>query len=268
MPWNSDLGFTVSTFDEALMRYYESHKNALGYSGTYEEFKQGKYGALYYAAAQQDIRAETELSLLFEKSKDFYRIQNALIETNNLNPQGVRDVFLSELGYETSLDQSSGDFAIAILYTPTDAENAKIAELLITEAYSYGRAMIGDITKAYQKDAESQSFTASWTAGVETDIEYRVTITTVTDNSAPEQTKDEIRALFLQLHEERYTWGNIIQPQRMLTENDLAFAASVQVEVRVVADPENPWQSTPLTLPYNEKAIPNLSVNDITITEV
>jgi hypothetical protein len=55
---------------------------------------------------------------------------------------------------------------------------------------------------------------------------------------------------------------------QMLTENDLAFAASVQVEVRVVEDPANPWQSTPLTLPYNKKAIPNLSVNDITITEV
>ena len=269
--WNESIGFTISTIDEILKRYYDIHVEINGYSGTFEQFKQGKFGAVCYAAAQMDIRAETELTLIFEKMKDFYRIQNALIETNNLNPEGIRDKFSNDLGYQVALGSVSGEFKIAIMYERSEDADANIAELLITECYAFGREMDGDIAKSYQKDGNSQSFTAKWKQGEELEIEYKVDIETVSDNSAPIETPDEIAILFYKLHSDRYTWGNVIQPQRLITESDLPFAASVQVSSRVkVADSETPndWSTAPRVLNYYKMAIPVLSVNNINITEV
>lgn len=265
MPWNGNE-WEISTYEQALTRYYDLAVANSVFSGTFEEFKQGKYGALYYSAAQQDIRQEAELALIFEKQKNFYRESNALIRTNNLNPEEIQHTFKERLGLDVALDRNIAGWAIAIDYTPEASTNQAIAKLLATECFAYGVPMVGDIIQSHQTAPDKQAFDMKWKKSTNQSLEYKVTITTVSDNSEPELTKEEIRKLFLDNHAERVAWGNIIQPQKVLTETDLGFAASVLVEVKKINDPS--WQSTPLELLYTQKPIPVIDVNNITITEV
>lgn len=269
MPYAADGNFTVSTFDDVMRMYFEIYVNQYGYSGTFEEFKQGKYGALHYGSAQLYIRAEIETSMILEKAKDFYREQNALIETNNLNPQGIRDAFKEKLGYEVALDSSSAGFGIAIDYEPSVQENMKIAQLLATECYAYDdlSMMKGDISQAYQGNSSSQSFVMKWKRKQDKTIKFAIVITHVADVPAPILTRDEVLSKFVQLWGERYVWGNTIQPQRIMNENDIAFAASVQV-MHDGGTGGSITNTSPLSLPYYEKAAPEITVNEIQITQV
>ncbi|AUR91882.1 hypothetical protein NVP1166O_21 [Vibrio phage 1.166.O._10N.261.51.C7] len=265
MPWNGSE-WVISTIDQAWQRYYDIAVQQNTFTGTFAEFKQGKYGALYYAAAQQDVRQETELAQIFEKQKDFYRESNALIRTNNLNPQEIQFTFLDRLGLNVALDRNVANWSLAIDYTPTASLNQQIAQLLATECFAYGVPMVGDIVQSHQTAPDKQAFDMHWMQATTQSLEYRLTITTVSDNSEPELTLEEIREIFLENHAERVVWGNTIQPQKIITETDLGFAASVLVEVtRVDADA---WQSTPLELVYTEKPVAILDVNNITITPV
>lgn len=269
MPYQADGSFTVSTFDDVMRMYFDVYVNQYGHSGTFEEFKQGKYGALHYSSAQLYIRAEIETSMILEKAKDFYREQNAIIETNNLNPQGIQDAFKEKLGYDVALDSSGVGFGIAIDYTPDSTANMNIAKLLATECYAYDdlSLMKGDISQAYQGGESSQSFVMKWRQKEDQKVKFAIVITHVADAPAPILTRDEVLTLFLEMWGKRYVWGNVIQPQRILSTQDVPFAASVQV-LHDNATGGAPTNSSPLAIDYYKKAVPEITVNEIQITQV
>lgn len=264
MGWNGDK-FTISTMDEQLRKYYTTHQNNLGYQGTFDEFKQGKYGALYYAAAQEDIRGQIECSLILDKVKDFARVSNELIEDNGVNDNGIRREFLNELGYRVSLQHDSESFKLAVEYDQTPAANEKIAELLATKCFAFGFPMSGDIEQEYQGAPDVQAVTMKWTSHKTKDVWYKVAIVTVSDNTAAELTDEEVKALFLVNHSERVVWGNAIQPQRILNEHDMDFASSVVVSVSLTGD-DGSYVESPIRLPFDSEAIPKITANDVTIT--
>lgn len=270
MPYNNTTGeYTVSTPEQVWQMYYDAHKNQNGYAGTIEEFRQGKYGALAYAAMQLYIRSEVETSLIYEWATDFYRRENALIETNNLNPQGIRDAFKSELGLDVALDMAGLGFSIAIDYTPEPTLNAEIARLLATECYAYDdpSLMQGDIQQAHQSDSSSQSFVMKWRQKQDAQVKFKLVITHIAETPAPILTKDEILKLFLEKWNERYIWGNKIQPQRIISVCDLPFATTVQV-LHDGGTGGEPLDTSPLTLEYFKKAIPIITANEIQVTVV
>lgn len=265
MGWNGD-NFTVSTMDEQLHKYYVIHQNQQGYQGSFDEFKQGKYGALYYASAQADIRGQVELYLILEKLKDFARVSNELIEDNGVNDNGIRREFLNELGYRVSLEHDSSSFKLAVEYDETPTANAAIAQLLATKCFAFGFPMSGDIEQEYQSAPDVQAVTMKWTGHKNADVWYKVAIVTVSDNTATELTDEEVKALFLANHAERVVWGNAIQPQRILNEHDMDFASSVVVSISLTGEAGS-YAEAPIRLPYDTEAVPKITANDITITK-
>ncbi len=265
MAWDKVQGYQIPTFDEQMQKYYEQVIKVSNDVGDYETFKKGKYYRFFYAAAQADLGVATELSLITEDARGFIQDTTEKIKENSLNPLRIYQRFKEETGYDVALDQDSGNWGIAIDYTPNQTDNEKIAKLLATECFSYGRPMVGDIEQSYQDSPETPAFLMKWKQGTQTPIHFKLVITKIAGAGGADWTTDTIRTRFIELFAERYRWGNVIQPQRMMSECDVPFAASIQVEQ---SKDGTTWDAAPLKLNYDEIATAVLDPANIQVTQV
>lgn len=265
MAWDKGQGYLIPSFDDQMRKYYDEVVKHEPDAGTFEQFRHGKYYRFFYAAVQADLGIATEIGLITEDARDFIGDTTEKIKENSLNPYRIYQRFIEETGFKVSLDQDSGDWAVAIDYTPNQKDNDKIAKLLATEVFTYGSNMVGDIEQSYQEGPETPAFVMKWTQGTQTPINFKVVITKIAGAGGAEWTTETVRSEFVKLFNERYKWGNVIQPQRIMNECDVPFAASVQIEA---SKDGTTWSPAPLKLAYKEIATAVLDPTNIQITQV
>lgn len=268
MPWDVNNGYIIPVFDDQMKKYYDQYVAHGRYQGSYDDFRKGKFFRFNYAAVQADLALFGVAALITEDARSFIQDATDKIKENSLNPVRIEERFLEELGLKTSLDMESGRWAIAIDYQKSDQMDEKIAKLLATECFSYGRPMVGNISKNYRKNPQSPIFTMKWTKATQEAVQYKIAISKIVGAGGSDWTTDVIRSRFLELHQERYVWGSPIQPQRIINEHDLPFAASVTVQVKLAKQPDTAYQTLPLKLAFNKIAIPVLDPNDISVTVI
>lgn len=260
--------FNPASVPEAMAALRESATAQGIFTGTQEEFNQGRYGMVCYVMANRMIEQEVALTKIYDNAAEYIRTAQAVVNANNTTFYRVIDLFKSELGLSVTLNQAVAAFELAVDYDAvggrtTQLDNS-IARLIAEEVFTYGE-INGDIVVPYSREGY-QAIITKWRQKADITATFRITITTTNDIVESVMTEEEVQAVFLENFKNRYVWGNSIQPQRYLNEGDLSFAANVQVQVSINSGVS--WSTLPVVIPYYQKAKPLLNVVDISIENV
>lgn len=135
-----------------------------------------------------------------------------------------------------------------------------IGNLIRDEMLPVGQHMEGDVV--YETAlSNGQPIDIKWTVPVEGTYQYRVTINRKRGSPYPENTVDEIVAIFNANYDEVMGIGTDITPQVYLTVRDLPWASSVLVEWYSGAG----WYTSDFTAAYNHRFLATLSPANVVI---
>ncbi|EOX3952373.1 hypothetical protein ACNK2K_000318 [Vibrio alginolyticus] len=271
MIWDSSTGLTPDDFDTIIEAYFEAFKESDDqFSGlAFNTFVASDEYKVFYASAQIDMTIETIIASLFVKMSEFIQNSNLKINNPTTTPNALIAGLEENFGFKSSImqmtEENSGKMHVAIDYTPSADINYQIASYMEKTAVVASTYMVGDIEQDIVLTKGGVE-TYRWTAKTEQPILWKLTLTKSRNTNAVVDNQDDIVSKFLANFDAFFWIGMDIEPEKYFEINrDALYASNIKAEYSL--DDGTSWSEAIYKTPYDVKFIPDLSVENVIITE-
>lgn len=250
-------GYAPRSYDDILLTTVNAVNEEFGTNYTTQSFAGTNLWKVLYAAIQEIMTTENNISLLGEKMKQFISVQNEELYAPTSTIDGFTDLLKRELSLVGSIKPNEAADA-GNLYLCVDVDNTledyatikqEILELMhrhLVGGLVYHGTEAGTVT-----GTNGQSYSYAYSLPTPVSLMVKVTID-VSDNTLLKiPTTNEVKALFLKNFSERYRLGFDFEPQNYLCRDDVPFAGSILIEYS--QDSGVTWDTDVLDLDFDEK---------------
>lgn len=250
-------GYAPRSYDDILLTTVNAINEEFGTNYTTQSFAGTNIWKVLYAAIQEIMTTENNISLLGEKMKQFISVQNEELYAPTSTIDGFTDLLKRELSLVGSIKPNEAADA-GNLYLCVDVDNTlddyatikqEILDLMhvhLVGGLVYHGTETGTVT-----GTNGQSYSYGYSLPTPVSLMVKVTID-VSDNTLLKiPTTNEVKALFLKNFAERYRLGFDFEPQNYLCRDDVPFAGSILIEYS--QDSGVTWDTDVLDLDFDEK---------------
>lgn len=242
MGFSKDQGYIPQTFDQIMTSFMDGINLKLGTSYTYQQFQGTNLYVYLYALAQYVQKNEIKTNEIFFKLQNYIELMNLKIARPVTTPQGLIDAFKnykSDLlpegilaSVKPMIDADAGKINVCLNLDNTDPDynDMKLeAANILAKSTAAGAVTQGAEVQAVVLP-NGQSFNFKYHLPNVISPDWKLTITTSTNNKLLIKSPEDIKAQLVLNFKNNYSMGLDLEPQKYFTTEDAPWSSDILLQ--------------------------------------